>query len=214
MLFLALLFLGFNISQAQTYCEDIPGRDCDDCPNFSVDNNPDLGVSCQETINVILILDESNSIGNANAENQVRDGVLAFLQELECTPVNVAIIEFGSVANYIVGSYTPVSNVVGGMTNYFAGISYNGQTYNPDQGNLGGTNWQAALLRANALPAADLLLMFTDGQPTTYSPNANNPGSSYDFCDSGATTEEAEIYNAAILANIIKGKEPICLFLV
>jgi hypothetical protein len=206
LLILTFLFFSVFSIQAQTYCEDIPGRDCDDCPSFPVSNNPDLGVSCQETIDVILILDESNSIGNANAENQVRDGVLAFLQELECTPVNVAIIEFGSVANYVVSSYTPVSNVVAGMTNYFAGTSYNGQTYNPDQGNLGGTNWQAALLRANALPTADLLLMFTDGQPTTYSPNANNPGSSYDFCDSGTTTEEAEIYNAAILANIIKGK--------
>ncbi|MGJ8594028.1 MAG: vWA domain-containing protein, partial [Aquaticitalea sp.] len=195
-----------SYGQTPTFCEDMAGSSCSSCPTFTVTDNPDLGVSCQETIDVILILDESNSIGTANAQNQVRDGVLAFLQELECSPVNVAIIEFGSVANYVVSTYTPTANVRTGMTNYFAGTAYNGQTYNPSQGNLGGTNWQAALLRANALPAADLLLMFTDGQPTTYTPDHTLPGSSYDFCGDGASTQPAETYNAAVLANVIKGK--------
>ncbi|MFT5847862.1 MAG: hypothetical protein ACI902_001924, partial [Psychroserpens sp.] len=204
----AILSLSLFMTSAQTFCEDIPGRDCDDCPTYSVAANPDLTVSCDQPIDVILIIDESNSIGNAGAESDVQLGVETFLSELECTPVRVAIIEFGSRANYIVNAYTPVANVQAGMTNYFTGTAYNGQTYDPDQGNLGGTNWQAALVRANSLPTADLILMFTDGVPTTYSPNATVtvPGNNYDFCGSGSSAEEAEIYNAVQMANILKGK--------
>ncbi|MCK8481229.1 vWA domain-containing protein, partial [Psychroserpens algicola] len=194
------------MTSAQTFCEDIPGRSCDDCPSYSVTANPDLTVSCDQPIDVILIIDESNSIGNANAEDDVELGVNTFLQELECTPVRVAIIEFGSRANFVVNSYTPVANVTAGMSNYFNGTAYNGQTYNPDQGNLGGTNWQAALVRANSLPTADLVLMFTDGVPTAYSPDATGtlPANNYSFCGDGSDTEEAEIYNAVQMANILK----------
>ncbi|WP_040280106.1 vWA domain-containing protein, partial [Psychroserpens damuponensis] len=198
------------MTSAQTFCEDIPGRGCDDCPTIPVSINPDMLVNCEDEIDVILIIDESNSIDSQTLEDQVEDGVLAFLTELECKPVNVAIIEFGSVANYVVPTYRSVASVLPDMEDYFDdNVGFNGNTYTPDNfsnNQLGGTNWQAALLRANALPNADLLLMFTDGKPTTYSPNANNPGSSYDFCDDGAETEEAEIYNAAIVANLIKAK--------
>ncbi|WCO02406.1 T9SS type A sorting domain-containing protein [Psychroserpens ponticola] len=206
-----LLFSLFSI-QAQTYCEDIAGRNCDDCPTIPVSPNPDMLVNCEDSIDIILIIDESNSIDSQTLENNVRDGVLAFLGELECKPVRVALIEFGSVANYVVPTYRAVgTSLTTDITNYFNdNVGFNGNTYTPDNfsnNNLGGTNWQAALLRANALPTADLLLMFTDGKPTAYSPNANNPGSSYDFCDSGSDTEEAEIYNAAIVANLLKAKD-------
>ncbi|WP_250436865.1 VWA domain-containing protein, partial [Hanstruepera flava] len=205
LLFLALLFFSTQM-QSQTFCPDDVGDNCNDCPNYSVTANPDLSVSCQGSINVILVIDESNSIGNANAEQDVENGVNAFLQELECTPVNVAVIEFGSVANYVVNSYTPVANVITGMNNYFDGIAYNGQTYNPDQGDLGGTNWQAGLMLADALAAPDLLLVFTDGVPTAWTPDTNNISSSYDFCGDGSDTEEAEIYNAVQVANQIKSE--------
>jgi hypothetical protein len=200
-----LFFILYSInSQSQTFCNDFEGTSCDNCPPYSVFPNPNLTVSCEGNINVILVIDESNSIGIAGSQGDVQEGVEAFLQELECTPVNVAIIEFGSVANYIVESYTPVADVIAGMTNYFNGTGFNGQTYNPNQGSLGGTNWQAALMRANSLHTADLLLMFTDGVPTAYSPDANSPGSSYDFCGSGNTSQQTEIYNAVQLANTIK----------
>ncbi|MEM5566848.1 VWA domain-containing protein, partial [Psychroserpens sp. AS72] len=207
-LLFAILSFSFFMTSAQTFCEDISGRDCDNCPNYTVTANPDLTVSCDQPIDVILIIDESNSIGNENAEGDVQLGVETFLQELECTPVRVAIIEFGSRATFVVNSYTPVASVTAGMSNYFNGITYNGQTYDPDQGNLGGTNWQAALVRANSLPTADLVLMFTDGVPTTYSPDATGtvPGNDYSFCDDGSTTQEAEIYNAVQMANILKAK--------
>lgn len=48
--------------------------------------------------------------------------------------------------------------------------------------------------------------MITYGVPTTYTVNANQPGSSYDFCGDGSSTQEAEIYNAVQLANAIKAK--------
>ncbi|WP_194506907.1 VWA domain-containing protein [Psychroserpens luteus] len=209
-LLIVILSLSFFITSAQTFCEDISGSDCDDCPAIPITINPDMLVNCEDEIDVILILDESNSINSQTLENQVRDGVLAFLEELECKPVNVAIIEFGSVANYVVPTYRSVATVLPDIQNYFDdNVGFNGNTYTPNNfsnDQLGGTNWQAALLRANALPTADLLLMFTDGKPTAYSPDANNPGSSYDFCNDGADTQEAEIYNAAIVANLIKTK--------
>lgn len=202
------LFIVFSVSftQGQTFCEDILGSDCNNCPDYKVFTNPDLMVSCESSINAILLIDESNSIGNSNAEQDVQDGVSAFLQELECSDVNVAIIEFGSAANYIVPTYTPVSSVIEGMNNYFNGIPYNNQTYNPNQGVFGATNWQAGFLQANALPPADLLLMLTDGVPTAFTPDANLPASSFDFCGSGNSTQEAELYNAVQVANEIKSE--------
>ncbi|MGF1556667.1 vWA domain-containing protein, partial [Paucihalobacter sp.] len=206
--FTILLFLGIGQIQAQTFCPSgTPGNNCNSCPDYSVSNNPNLTVACQDNLNITIIIDESNSL--AGSQNLVRDGVLALLQNLECNNVNVALIEFGSVSDYVIPSYTPVTpTLIASVNNYFNGIALNGQTYTVPQPNnvLGGTNWQAALIRANALPTADLVFMITDGVPTTYTVNANQPGSSYDFCGNGSTTEEAEIYNPVQLANAIKAK--------
>jgi hypothetical protein len=205
---LTTLFLFSGISlQAQTFCPSNVGSGCNNCPDYSVIANPDLTVACQDNLNITIIVDESNSL--EGSQNLVRNGVLALLQNLECNQVNVALIEFGSVANYVIPSYTLVTpSLITSVTNYFNGTPLNGQVYTVPQPNnqLGGTNWQAALLRANALPAADLVFMITDGVPTTYTVNANQPGSSYDFCGDGSSTQEAEIYNAVQLANAIKAK--------
>ena len=145
-----------GVAHAQlTFCEDIIGFDCSSCPDYSVTPNPDLLVSCENSINMILLIDESNSIWISGVQQEVADGVNAFLGELECSSVNIAIIEFGSVANYIVESYTPVSDVIQGMEGYFNNMPFNGQIYAPNLGGLGATNWQASLLQTNLLPTAD-----------------------------------------------------------
>ena len=198
-----ILFSGVAHAQL-TFCEDIIGFDCSSCPDYSVTPNPDLLVSCENSINMILLIDESNSIWISGVQEEVADGVNAFLGELECSSVNIAIIEFGSVANYIVESYTPVSDVIQGMEGYFNNMAFNGQIYAPNLGGLGATNWQASLLQTNLLPTADLVLMLTDGVPTAYTPDATMPESSFDFCGSGNSTQQAEIYNSVQLANTIK----------
>ncbi|MEM7572329.1 MAG: malectin domain-containing carbohydrate-binding protein [Bacteroidota bacterium] len=151
---------------------------------------------------MIILIDESGSLSGNSSD--VSDGVLAFLEELECTPVQVAIVEFSWTARYIVPSYQSVASVKSGMEDYFgSGTSFNGESYNPS----GATNWQAAFLLADALAtSADILLMFTDGVPTAYTPDASLPGTSVSSCDNPATTQEAELYNAVLLANKLKNE--------
>jgi len=200
-----LMMLSFiSYIPAQIFCGDLEGTSCDNCPEYSVGINPDLMVDCGSGIQMILLIDESNSIWNSGVEQDVADGVNAFLQSLACSSVNIAIIEFGSVANFVVQTYTPVGDIVSGMEDYFNGIPFNGQIYSPNPGGLGGTNWQAALLQANTVPTADMVLLLTDGVPTTYTPFPNFPQSSYDYCGNGTTTQAAEIYNSVQLANAIK----------
>ncbi|MEO0873109.1 MAG: hypothetical protein AAFY48_00740, partial [Bacteroidota bacterium] len=206
-----LLFV-FDPVQAQNFCPGDVGVGCDNCPNYSVTDNPPLTGTCEETLRMVILIDESNSIsGN---EDDVEAGVMAFLEELECTPVEVAVIEFGSIARYVVTSFTPVANITAGMQDYFDGSAtaappFNNQIYTiPPDGTtvLGGTNWQAALYLADLLPISDLLLFFTDGNPTAWTPDISMIGSSYDFCTAGNTTEEAEMYNAVQLSNKIKNE--------
>lgn len=203
---LILLMMFFLVShiQAQIFCGDLEGTSCDNCPKYSVGVNPDLMVDCGSGIQMILLIDESNSIWNSGVEQDVADGVNAFLQSLACSSVDIAIIEFGSVANFVVQNYTPVGDVVSGMEDYFNGIPFNSQIYSPNPGGLGGTNWQAALLQANTFLSADMVLLLTDGVPTTYTPFSDFPQSSYDYCGNGTTTQAAEIYNSVQLANAIK----------
>ena len=199
-----MMFFYIISMSAQIFCGDLDGTSCDNCPKYSVGMNPDLMVDCGGGIQMILLIDESNSIWNTGVEQNVADGVNAFLQSLACSSVNISIIEFGSVANFVVQNYTPVGDVVSGMEDYFNGIPFNGQIYSPNPGGLGGTNWQAALLQASSISPAHMVLLLTDGVPTTYTPYSDFPQSSYDYCGNGTTTQAAEIYNSVQLANVIK----------
>ena len=199
-----MMFFSISFLSAQVFCGDLEGTSCDNCPEYSVNINPDLMVDCGSGIQMILLIDESNSIWNSGVEQDVADGVNAFLQSLACSSVDIAIIEFGSVANFVVQNYTPIGTVVSGMEDYFNGIPFNDQIYSPNPGGLGGTNWQAALLQANAIPSADMVLLLTDGVPTTYTPVSEFPQSSFDYCGNGTSTQAAEIYNSVQLANALK----------
>ena len=200
----------------QLACPNDVGAACDDCPNNVTAANPDLTADCEVSLTIAIVIDESNSIGSANAQDDVELGVMAFLNELACTPAQAAIIEFGSISRYVVPEYTPILDLVDGMQDYFDGTGtatapFNNQIYTiPPDGDpfLGGTNWQAALTNVDNLPVPDLVLFFTDGNPTTYSPNPNDPSglNNYDFCGSGSTTQDAELYNAVQLANKVKGE--------
>ena len=80
------------------------------------------------------------------------------------------------------------------MQNYFSGAGFNGQTYSP----LGCTNWHDAMVEADLLDPAGLILFFTDGEPTCWSTGA--------LCGDGANTNPPEIVNPVKIANKLKGE--------
>ena len=149
--FLCIVFL-FTIcfETSAQFCNDCSGSGTA-CNQPPTDNNPDLIASCAE-LQIIFIIDESGSIGSA--ASQVEAGVLAFLNALKCTEAEVAIIEFNYDARYVVNTYSEIDNaMIDGMTDYFNGTPYNGQTYNSN----GGTNWQDAMMAADDLPVSDMV---------------------------------------------------------
>ncbi len=129
--------------------------------------NPNLPPRCG--IDVILVLDESTSIKNSGATEQVRDAARAFLNALAGTGAAVSIVDFSTSAARPV-PYTTVT------TQSIASIfePYLKTGYSPN----GWTNWQAAFEEVHEANTqgivADLVVFMTDGDPTAH----NNPGSS------------------------------------
>ena len=173
---------------------------CGDCLMPVLFPNPDLDSGCYE-IKLIFILDESGSIFTpVNYANDVRTGVLAFLNALNGQDIQMALIEFGTDAR-LVTNYTPINNMlIQNVDNYFLGIPFpgSGQIYNSS----GGTNWQDAMNEADALAASDILMFFTDGEPTCYvQPNGTSN------CCNGGVTEVPDIVNPVKLANKLKSED-------
>ena len=121
--------------------------------------NPNLEPVCG--IDVMLVLDESGSIGN-NAQN-VRNAATAFLDALAGTGSKVSITDFSTTATQQV-PYTTVTQ--DSIDKVFA--PYLKNDYVPG----GWTNWEAAfqvVYQANATPGgtkADMVFFITDGDPT------------------------------------------------
>ncbi|MCB9318022.1 MAG: VWA domain-containing protein [Lewinellaceae bacterium] len=137
---------------------------CGDCFLPAPTDNPDLTATCDD-LQMVFILDESGSIGNSGATNDVRDGVLAFMNALNGSGVEMAIIEFNATSR-LVTNYQLINNaLIASVTGYFNGVPFNGQTYSPS----GNTNWHDAINDADNLAIQpDLLIFFTDGEPTAY----------------------------------------------
>ena len=135
--------------------------------------NPDLPPKCG--INVILVLDESGSIGS-NAEN-VRRASRAFLNSLSGTGSKVSIVDFSTRAARPV-AYTQVTgrvdpdgqNATGTIDTTFEPYLKTGYVSN------GWTNWEDAFYEVkvanDGATKADLVVFMTDGDPT-----ARNTGS-------------------------------------
>ncbi|MEO6130750.1 MAG: SdrD B-like domain-containing protein [Saprospiraceae bacterium] len=168
---------------------------CGDCFLPAPFKNPDLDSGCYQ-IKLIFILDESGSIGGN--ETDVKNGVLAFLNALNGQDIQAALIEFSSLAT-VVNTYTTINdNYIANVTNYFNGIPFNGQIYFPN----GGTNWHDAMIKADAMATADLILFFTDGEPTVWT-MANGQSSD---CGGPGSTQPPEIVNPVKLANKLKAE--------
>ncbi len=169
---------------------------CGDCFLPPPVNNPDLDSGCY-ALRIIFVLDESGSIGSPiNYEPQVKAGVLAFLNSINGQDAQVALIEFSDYGR-LVNDYTLVNQTyINAITAYFDGTCPGVTCYDPDQG----TNWHDAMKKVDELTPADMILFFTDGEPTGYTASNGN----VDYCGGGGSTEPPEIVNPVKLANKMK----------
>ncbi|MGB3715054.1 MAG: vWA domain-containing protein [Candidatus Promineifilaceae bacterium] len=157
-------------------------------PASAAVTNPPLEPGC--SLNVIFVLDESGSIygagGAAGITSEVRNAANGFLDALADTGSTVAIVEFSTTARNPIG-YTPLtsSNVTNILTPYINGIGatpderYNPSDYDENSTPSYYTNWEDALDMVASInaagPIADMVVFFTDGNPTAHN-DPNGPG--------------------------------------
>lgn len=131
--------------------------------------NPDLDRSCG--LDVLVVLDESGSIGSAGATDDVRDAFKAFTAALTNTASRIAVAEFSTVARLpSIGSFAPGDYITITDATKPQLDAYVDGEYNPN----GRTNWEDALrmgipnFASRPDPAIPHLTVFiTDGDPNT-----------------------------------------------
>ena len=134
--------------------------------NTNVIDNPDLTKACG--LDVLIIIDESGSIGTSGATEDVKSAFRAFVASLKNTGSRMAVAEFSSVARLpSIGGLPPGTYITiddgtqANFNSYIAG-------YKPD----GWTNWEDALRVGRHLaPRPDpdiphMVVFLTDGDPT------------------------------------------------
>ena len=134
--------------------------------NTNVIDNPDLTKACG--LDVLMIIDESGSIGTSGATEDVKSAFRAFVASLKNTGSRMAVAEFSSVARLpSIGGLPPGTYITiddgtqADFNSYIAG-------YKPD----GWTNWEDALRVGRHLaPRPDpdiphMVVFLTDGDPT------------------------------------------------
>ena len=174
-------------------------------------NNPTFNGECPNDI--LLVLDESGSIVNDGYEDDVELAVTSFLEAISGTGARVAIIEFSDYASvFDDGNFVEVteSNINTHFTPYLndASSGYGAQQNDGDGDGgaaLGGfcTNWEDALRLANNYTStADIVLFFTDGNPTLYNVSGIPPsGTIGGNCNDAAARN---VQDAIFEANNIK----------
>ena len=121
-------------------------------------SNPELDESCG--INIVLVLDSSDSL-NTGEIQQVKDAATAFVTSLSGTPTNFGVVDFDTQ----IVSFLALTNDISAVTAAINSIGHNSSTEL--------TNWHAAITEAKNLlntpsPKQDLMVIITDGDPTTY----------------------------------------------
>ena len=183
-----------DTNSAETLCTDCSSiASCGPCAFPPIAPNQMLE-PC-ESLNIAFVIDESGSVSSSSQD--VAEGVLGFVNAIICPNAKIAIIEFNGTARYVIDDYVTIDqSVLDGMDDYFApGGTYNGQSYNPGSN----TNWEDAMHLVDSFSTTpDIILFFTDGQPTSWGQGINNT------CGSGGSTERPEIVNPMKLANKLK----------
>ena len=171
----------------------------------SITANPDIpNTLLCSNLKVIFVLDESGSINSTEA-NSVREGARALANALLNSGATLELIEFNTTSSIInLGGTTVNSSLVSNLNSYL-GTGYGGLNYNPTSSGscIGWTNWEDALDDVATLDA-DLVIFFTDGNPTAY--NVASGGS----CNSGTVitgvTNGESLYQAIEKANAVKAQ--------
>jgi hypothetical protein len=113
-----------------------------------------------EAFKVLLVLDESGSVGpfESEFENAVRAFANTLSGSVSATgQMQMGIVEFSNSASVGV----PLTDVK--QANFISNVNnYLNSQYNPS----GGTNFEAALVAARGIPRVDMIFFITDGNPT------------------------------------------------
>jgi hypothetical protein len=159
--------------------------------------NPDWPAACG--VDIAMVLDTSNSIGRDGFGPQMRNAANGFVDAMTGTPSKIGVTYFRGITELggpgvggTVINMTDVSSTSGADT---VKDAINGVGFE-DFGDQGGTNWQKAFQTVGPLsPNPRVVLVLTDGNPTTYN---NNPD------DLGEDTDQIDIDKGVTEANSVK----------
>ncbi|MEZ4663485.1 MAG: VWA domain-containing protein [Caldilineaceae bacterium] len=170
----------------------------------AVNPNHDLQPACG--INVVLVLDASGSI-DTTEQGQVRTAASTFIDALQDTGSQVAIVEFATLGDTPI-AYTEVTSANMGIFNDYLSTStstpgpqYHDGRNSVDNGSTAYTNWDYAFHLVNLLATPpDLVVFVTDGDPTARGGYGSNA-----LVTSSTSSQVANHLNAAeSTANITK----------
>lgn len=160
------------------------GCDCRGCASCVQEINPVFAKQC--SVNLVMVLDESGSIGCCTST--VKNAVVSFISSFSSLnniggSANLGLIEFSDNARLVLPPGSACSGVmckldntyVQQVTNYVQSNANGVSGYSPG----GCTNWAAALSMAHntawrtgssagPLTRPDMVLFFTDGNPTVH----------------------------------------------
>ncbi|MGH9040568.1 MAG: vWA domain-containing protein [Acidimicrobiia bacterium] len=146
--------------------------------------NQDLESSCG--LDLALVLDRSGSV----TADTVQAAANAFLDQLADTGSTVSLVSFSGSADADMGPTSVSGDGLEALKSAVSGLDFGGAT-----------NWEDGLLTARGqFPDFDndqphVVVMITDGDPTTY--NGDNPWT-------GSSTSQADIDRAVTQANFIR----------
>ena len=134
-------------------------------------NNPTASQACG--IRIALILDQSGSMANNNKQTNLKAAATDAISSLANTPTTMAIYTFAAQANSagsIASTTLATSAGQSALTNFVTNLP----------APAGFTNWDAGIYQAvTASKQYDLVILLTDGNPTTYGAGSTDGTNSY-----------------------------------
>jgi uncharacterized repeat protein (TIGR01451 family) len=152
--------------------------------------NPDLGNSCG--IDIVLLLDESGSINSSEASDII-DAYTALLEGLKNTGSEAGVVVYSTTGTVALG-YTAINTTTIGSDFTASNLGYS------SGGGAGWTNWDDALEDARTFTSPDLVVIFTDGNPTAFNNDPDGSIGGEDPADDPQVLDEAVIEANALKA--------------
>ncbi len=133
----------------------------------------DIGVAATSAIppvDLVLVLDQSGSLGTAGAWDDLQAAATTFVQQFDDLIDQVALVSFQTRAN----TWNPLApNFTSPIVNQIALLSSAGWTNTGEALRLGGLELVGPAARPNA---AKVVVFFTDGRPTAFRGVFGDPG--------------------------------------